>query len=44
MNQKAGHPFADKNVRAAFSYAFDRQKFLDDIVKPMTKPPAKGRP
>jgi peptide/nickel transport system substrate-binding protein len=34
MNQKAGHPFADKNVRAAFSYAFDRQKFLNDIVKP----------
>lgn len=34
FNEKAGHPFADKNVRAAFSYAFDRQKFLNDIVKP----------
>lgn len=34
FNEKAGHPFADKNVRAAFSYAFDRTKFLDDIVKP----------
>jgi peptide/nickel transport system substrate-binding protein len=36
MNQKPGHPFADKNVRAAFSYAFDRQKFLNDIVKPFS--------
>jgi peptide/nickel transport system substrate-binding protein len=34
MNEKPGHPFADKNVRAAFSYAFDRTKFLNDIVKP----------
>ena len=33
-NEKQGHPFADKNVRAAFSYAFDRQTFLNDIVKP----------
>lgn len=34
MNEKPGHPFADKNLRAAFSYAFDRAKFLNDIVKP----------
>jgi len=34
MNEKPGHPFADKNLRAAFSYAFDREKFLNDIVKP----------
>jgi peptide/nickel transport system substrate-binding protein len=36
LNQKPGHPFADKNVRAAFSYAFDREKFLNDIVKPFS--------
>ena len=36
FNQKPGHPFADKNVRAAFSFAFDRQKFLNDIVKPFS--------
>jgi peptide/nickel transport system substrate-binding protein len=34
FNQKPGKPFADDNVRAAFVHAFDRQKFLDDIVKP----------
>ncbi len=34
FEEKAGSPFADKNVRAAFSYAFDRQQFLNDIVKP----------
>jgi peptide/nickel transport system substrate-binding protein len=34
FNEKAGRPFADKNVRAAFMYAFDRTKFLNDIVKP----------
>ncbi len=34
FNQKPGHPFADKNLRAGFMYAFDRQKFLNDIVKP----------
>jgi peptide/nickel transport system substrate-binding protein len=34
FNEKPGTPFADKNLRAAFSYAFDREKFLTDIVKP----------
>ena len=34
MNQKAGHPFADPNLREAFTYAFDRNLFLTDIVKP----------
>jgi peptide/nickel transport system substrate-binding protein len=34
FNEKPGKPFADKNLRAAFSYAFDREKFLNDIVKP----------
>ena len=34
FNEKAGKPFNDKNLRAAFSYAFDRKKFLNDIVKP----------
>jgi peptide/nickel transport system substrate-binding protein len=34
FNQKAGHPFDDPNVRAAFMYSFDRTKFLNDIVKP----------
>ena len=34
FNAKPGHPFADPKLRQAFSYAFDRQKFLDDIVKP----------
>jgi peptide/nickel transport system substrate-binding protein len=34
FNQKPGKPFADKNLRAAFSYAFDRALFLNDIVKP----------
>jgi peptide/nickel transport system substrate-binding protein len=33
-NEKPGKPFADPNIRAAFSYAFDRNKFLNDIVKP----------
>jgi len=34
FNEKPGKPFADKNLRAAFMYAFDRTKFLNDIVKP----------
>jgi peptide/nickel transport system substrate-binding protein len=34
FNEKPGKPFADKNLRAAFTYAFDRQTFLNDIVKP----------
>jgi len=34
FNEKPGKPFEDKNLRAAFTYAFDRQLFLDDIVKP----------
>lgn len=36
FNEKAGKPFADKNLRAAFSYAFDRELFLNDIVKPFS--------
>ena len=34
FNQKAGKPFADKNLRAAFSFALDRKQLLDDVVKP----------
>jgi len=34
FNEKPGKPFEDPNLREAFSYAFDRQKFLDEIVKP----------
>ncbi len=34
FNNKPGHPFADKNVRAAMSYAIDRQQLLNDVVKP----------
>jgi len=34
FNEKPGKPFADPNLREAFSYAFDREKFLNDIVKP----------
>jgi peptide/nickel transport system substrate-binding protein len=34
FNNKPGHPFADKNLRAAFSFAFDREQLLTDIVKP----------
>jgi len=34
FNQKPGTPFADANLRQAFTYAFDRQTFLNDIVKP----------
>jgi peptide/nickel transport system substrate-binding protein len=34
FNQKPGSPFADKNLRAAFSYALDREQLLTDIVKP----------
>ena len=34
FNEKPGKPFADKNLRQAFSFAFDRTKFLNDIVKP----------
>ena len=34
FNEKPGTPFADKNLREAFWYAFDRTKFLTDIVKP----------
>jgi peptide/nickel transport system substrate-binding protein len=34
FNEKPGKPFEDKNLRAAFMYSFDREKFLNDIVKP----------
>jgi peptide/nickel transport system substrate-binding protein len=34
FNEKPGKPFEDKNVRAAFSYAVDRELLLNDIVKP----------
>ena len=34
FNKKPGKPFADKNLRAAFSYAFDRQQLLNDVIKP----------
>jgi peptide/nickel transport system substrate-binding protein len=34
FNNKPGKPFADKNVRAAFSYAFDRMQLLNDVIKP----------
>ncbi len=34
LNQKAGTPFNDKNLREAFSYAFDRQQLLNDVIKP----------
>jgi peptide/nickel transport system substrate-binding protein len=34
FNEKPGKPFADPNVREAFTFAFDRQLFLNDIVKP----------
>jgi peptide/nickel transport system substrate-binding protein len=34
FNEKPGHPFQDAKLREAFSYAFDREKFLNDIVKP----------
>jgi peptide/nickel transport system substrate-binding protein len=34
LNTKPGHPFEDKNVRAAMSYAIDRQQLLNDVVKP----------
>jgi peptide/nickel transport system substrate-binding protein len=34
FNQKPGKPFEDPNLREAFTYAFDRQKFIDEIVKP----------
>src|SRR5262249_13103700 len=37
-NEKAGKPFADKNLRDAFSHAFDRTLFLNDIVKPFYPP------
>ncbi len=33
-NTKAGHPFADKNLREAMSYAFDRKQLLNDVIKP----------
>ncbi|HYL51792.1 MAG TPA: ABC transporter substrate-binding protein, partial [Acidimicrobiia bacterium] len=36
FNEKAGKPFEDKNLREAFSFAFDRQLFLNDIVKPFS--------
>jgi peptide/nickel transport system substrate-binding protein len=35
FNEKPGHPFADKNVRGAVTFAFDRQLFLNDIIKPI---------
>jgi peptide/nickel transport system substrate-binding protein len=34
FNTKPGHPFQDKNVRAAMSYAIDRTQLLNDIIKP----------
>ena len=34
FNLKPGHPFADKNLRVAMSYAIDRQQLLNDVVKP----------
>jgi peptide/nickel transport system substrate-binding protein len=34
MNNKPGHPLQDKNIRLALAYAFDRQLFLNDIIKP----------
>ena len=34
FNNKPGKPFADKNLRAAFSFALDREQLLTDIVKP----------
>lgn len=34
MNMKEGRPFADPNVREAFSFAFDRALLLQDIVEP----------
>jgi peptide/nickel transport system substrate-binding protein len=34
LNQKPGKPFADKNLRQAFSYALDREQLLNDVVKP----------
>lgn len=35
FNEKPGKPMSDKNLRAAFSFAFDRQLFLSDIIKPI---------
>jgi peptide/nickel transport system substrate-binding protein len=34
FNNKPGKPFADKNLRQAFSYALDRAQLLNDVVKP----------
>jgi peptide/nickel transport system substrate-binding protein len=34
FQNKPGKPFADKNVRAAFSFALDRKQLLNDVVKP----------
>ena len=34
FEEKEGSPFADKNLRLAMAYAFDREKFLNVIVKP----------
>src|SRR5260221_322623 len=34
FNEKPGKPFADKNLRQAFSFAFDRSKFLNGFVNP----------
>jgi peptide/nickel transport system substrate-binding protein len=34
FNTKPGKPFADKNLRAAMSYAIDRTQLLNDIIKP----------
>jgi peptide/nickel transport system substrate-binding protein len=34
FNTKPGKPFADKNLRAAFSYSVDRQQLLNDVIKP----------
>jgi peptide/nickel transport system substrate-binding protein len=34
FNNKPGKPFADKNLRQAFSYALDRAQLLNDVIKP----------
>jgi peptide/nickel transport system substrate-binding protein len=34
FNMKPGKPFNDMNLRAAFSYALDRQQLLNDVIKP----------
>jgi peptide/nickel transport system substrate-binding protein len=34
FNAKPSSPFVDPNLRMALAYAFDRQLFLNDIIKP----------